>query len=155
MKNTWLRFVAAGAVAGGMLLAAQEVSNQPANPAVVQHRRGMRIANYLNLTPEQQAQAKAEFQAARQATQPARQQLQQIRQDMFQAIRANDTAKIDQLSAQEANLKGQMSARRHEAFARLYSMLTPEQRAKADQLPAHFRQMRQRWMQRRAAQNNG
>ena len=63
---------------------------------------------------------------------------------MFQAVRANDTPKIDQLSTQEAGLQGQISAMRHEAFAKLYSTLTPEQRAKADQLPAHLRQMRQR-----------
>jgi hypothetical protein len=39
---------------------------------------------------------------------------------------------------------------RHQAFARLYSTLTPEQKAKADQLPAHLRQMRQRRMESQA-----
>jgi Spy/CpxP family protein refolding chaperone len=143
MKNTLLRLAATAAIAGGMLLGAQEVGTQPAQPAVPQHRHGARIARYLNLTPAQQAQAKAEFQAAHQSAQPIRQQLKQVRSVMFQAVRSNDTAKIDQLSAQEANLKGQISAMRHQAFAKLYSTLTPEQRAKADQLPAHFRQMRQ------------
>jgi Spy/CpxP family protein refolding chaperone len=157
MKKTYLRFAAAAAIAGGMLLAAQEVQSQPAQPAEQSHRRngGAKLAQYLNLTPAQQAQAQAQFQAARQSAQPIRQQLKQIRADMFQAIRANDTAKIDQLSAQEASLKGQMSAVRHEAFARIYSTLTPEQRAKADQLPAHFRQMRQRRMQRSQNPSNG
>ena len=152
MKNTWLRFAAAAAVAGGLLLAAQEVSSQPAQPAVQQHRPGARLARYLNLTPAQVAQAKAEFQAVRQSAQPIRQQLKQVRTAMFQAIQANDTAKIDQLSAQEANLKGQISAMRHEAEAKIYGTLTPEQRAKADQLPAHLRQMRQH---RIASQQNG
>ena len=136
MKNTWLRFAAAAAIAGGMLLAAQE-------PAVQQHRPGARIAQYLNLTPAQEAQATAEFQTVRQSAQPIRAQLKQVRLAMFQAVRANDSAKIDQLSAQEANLKGQISALRQQAFARLYTTLTPEQKAKADQLPAHLRQMRQ------------
>ena len=140
MKNTWLRFAAAAAIAAGMLLSAQE-------PAVPQHQPGARIAQYLNLTPAQEDQAKAELQAAHQSAQPIRQQLKQVRLAMFQAVRANDTAKIDQLSAQEAGLKGQMSAMRHEAFAKLYSTLTPEQRAKADQLPAHLRQMRQHRME--------
>jgi Spy/CpxP family protein refolding chaperone len=147
MKNTWLRFAAAAAIAGGMLLAAQEVDSQPAPPAVAQphrHDGGARLARYLNLTPAQRAQAKAEFQAAHQSAQPIRRQLKQVRLAMFQAVRANDTAKIDQLSAQEAGLKGQISAMRHEAFAKLYSTLNPEQRAKADRLPAHLRQMRQR-----------
>ena len=88
----------------------------------------------------------------RQSAQPIRQQLKQVHTAMFQAIQANDTAKIDQFSAQEANLKGQISAMRHEAEAKIYSTLTPEQRAKADQLPAHLRQMRQR---RNASRQNG
>jgi Spy/CpxP family protein refolding chaperone len=155
MKNTWLRFAATAAIAGGMLLSAQEVGSQPAQPAVQQHSRGARIARYLDLSPAQQAQAQAEFQAVRQSAQPIRQQLKQVHAAMFQAIRANDIAKIDQLSAQEANMKGQMSAMRHEAFAKLYSTLTPAQRAKADQLPAHFRQMRQQRMESRSNPSNG
>jgi Spy/CpxP family protein refolding chaperone len=158
MKNTWLRFAAAAAIAGGMLLAAQEVGSQPAQPAAQQHRphaRGARMARYLNLTPAQEAQAKAEFRAARQSAQPIRAQLKQVRLAMFQAVRANDTAKIGQLSAQEANLKGNMSALRREAFARVYSTLTPEQRAKADQIPAHLRQMRQRRMESQPNPSNG
>ena len=123
MKNTWLRFIATAAVAGGMVLAAQEAGSQPSPPAAPQqqrqHKGGQRIARYLNLTP------------------------------------ANDTARIDRLSAREARLKGRMTALRQEAFARLYSTLSPEQRAKADQMPAHFRQMRQRWMQNRQNPSNG
>ena len=158
MKNTWLRFGAAAAIAGGMLLAAQEVGSRPAQPAVQQphqHDGGARIARYLNLSPAQEARARTEFQAVRQSAQPIRQQLKQVRLAMFQAARANDTEKIDQLSAQEANLKGQISAMRNEARARIYSTLTPEQRAKADQIPAHFRQMRQRRMESHQNPGNG
>ncbi len=113
------------------------------------------MARYLNLTPAQEARARTEFQAVRQTAQPIRQQLKQVRLGLFQAARANDTEKVDQLSAQEANLKGQISAMRHEAFARIYSTLTPEQRAKADQIPAHFRQMRQRRMESHQNPGNG
>jgi Spy/CpxP family protein refolding chaperone len=151
MKNTWLRFAAAAAIAGGMLLAAQEVGSQQAPPPAGQqqhrHNGGARMARYLNLTPAQEARARTEFQAVRQSAQPIRQQLKQVRMAMFQAVRANDAQGIDRLSAQEAGLKGQISAMRHEAFARLYSTLTPEQRAKADQIPAHIRQMRQQPME--------
>jgi Spy/CpxP family protein refolding chaperone len=158
MRNTWLRFAATAAIAGGMLLAAQEVGGQPAQPAVQQHHQhdgSARMARYLNLTPAQEARAKAEFRAVRQSAQPIRQQLKQVRIAMFQAVRADDAAKIDQLSAQAANLKGEISALRHQAFARIYSTLTPEQRAKADQLPAHFRQMRQRRMESHQNPSNG
>jgi Spy/CpxP family protein refolding chaperone len=155
MTNTWLRFAAAAAVTGGMLLAAQDIGGQPAQPAAPQdqqYRGGARLARYLNLTPAQKEQAKAEFQAARQSAQPIHRQLMQIRAALFQAIQANDTAGIDRLSAQQASLKGRISAKRHEAFAALYSILTPEQRAKADQMPAHFRQM---WQRRRQNPSNG
>jgi Spy/CpxP family protein refolding chaperone len=161
MKKTWLRFAAATAVAGGMLLAAQEVGSQPAQPAVQQHRQqrphdgGARIARYLNLTPAQEARANAEFQSARQSGQPIRQQLKQVRSAMFQAVRANDTAGIERLSAQQAGLRGRILAVREEAFARVYSTLTPEQRAKADTLPAHFRQMRQRRTESHQNPSNG
>lgn len=156
MKKTWLRFAAAAAFAGGMLLAAQEPGTQPANSAEQpQYGRGARIARYLDLTAEQQAQAEAEFRAVRQSAQPIRRQLKQVRAAIFQAVRANDTAGIDRLSAQEANLKGQISAMRHEAFARIYGALTPEQRAKADQLPAHLREMRQRRMESHRNPSNG
>ena len=149
MKNTWLRFALATAVSGGMLVAAaQEVHSQPAQPAPAtqQHRqfhRGARFAQYLELTPAQRTEAKTIFQSARQTAMPVRQEMKQVRTEMFQAVRANDKAKIDQLSAREGKLQGQLFAIRHEAFAKLYSNLTPAQRAKADQLPAHFRQMRQ------------
>ena len=160
MKNTWLRLTAVTAMAGGMLLAMpQESPDQAAPPATAQHQRAHRraahLAKYLNLTPAQEEQAKAEMQSARQSAKPMRQQLKEIRQGMFQAIQANDNAKIDQLSAQEANLKGQISAMRNEAIAKIYASLTPEQRAKADQLPAHFRQMRQHKNQSRQPQSNG
>jgi len=158
MKNTWLRFAAAAAIAGGMLLAAQEVSSQPEQPAVQQQRQhdgGARMARYLNLTPAQEARARAEFQAVRQSAQPIRQQLKQVRMGLFQAVRANDAARIDQLSAQEANLKGQISAMHNEARAKIYSTLSPEQRAKADQIPARLRQMRQRRMESHQNPNNG
>ncbi len=157
MKNTWLRLAATAAVAGGMLLAAQQVENQQAPAPAAQGRaqRGQRLASYLNLTPAQAAQARTDMKTARQASQPARQQLRELHASMAQAVRANDTAKINQLSAQEANLKGQIEATRQEAFAHIYSTLTPEQRAKADQLPAHMKQMRQQRMQNQQTPNNG
>lgn len=158
MKNTFLRFAATAAIAGGMVLAAQEMGTQqqPAPPAAQRlHNRRARLAQYLGLSPAQIAQAKSQLQGARQASQPLRQQLQQTRAAMFDAIRANDPVKIEQISAQEGNLRGQMKAIHNEALARIYASLTPEQRAKADQIPSHIQQMRQRRMQNRQNANNG
>jgi Spy/CpxP family protein refolding chaperone len=160
MKHIWLRFVAVPAIAGGMLLAAApEVSTQP-NPAAQQgarrwQKRGDRIARFLNLTEAQQAQFASELQATRTSARPLHRQLKQVRQEMFQAIRANDTAAIRQLSAKEGALKGRLSAMRHDTFAKIYSQLAPEQRAKADQLPAYMREMRQRRMENHPVPSNG
>ncbi|HVN05612.1 MAG TPA: Spy/CpxP family protein refolding chaperone [Bryobacteraceae bacterium] len=155
MKNRLYRLTAAAVLAGGTFLAlAQEVPAQPAQPAPFQ-RRAARVAQYLGLTPDQQTQIQAQFQALGQSTQPVRQQLKQLRANMFQAIRTNDTATIQQLSAQEASLRGQLITARSETMAKVYGMLTPAQQAKADQLPAMFRQMRQRRMQHRQNANNG
>jgi Spy/CpxP family protein refolding chaperone len=151
MTHKWFRFLAVPMMAGGMFLAAGQTATQPAG----RPNRGERIANYLNLTDAQRAQAKAEFQATRASTQPARQQLKQVRQQMFQAMQANDTARIAQLSSQAGAIKGQLLAARTSTMAKLYASLTPEQKAKADQLPAHLQQMRQRGIQRHQAGNNG
>lgn len=159
MKNTGLHFIAAAVITGGMLLAvAQEGPTQPEQTAPAQQagrNRGARLAAYLNLTPGQQAQVQAQFQTMRQNAQPIRRQLRGVRSAMYEAVRANDTAQIQQLSTQEANLQGQLSAMRNGTFARIYSTLTPDQKTKADQLPALFRQMRQHRMPNHQNPDNG
>ena len=154
MKNTWLKLTAATLMAGGMVLvSAQQSPSQPAQPTPRQqrfHRRAMRIAQYLNMSPAQVAAAKADFQAARQLGQPIRQQLKQLRAQMLQAVHANDTATINQLSAQEGGLRGQLMAIRDTTLAKIYAGLSPEQQAKANQLPAYIKQMRQQRMQNRS-----
>lgn len=142
------------------MASAQQAPDQPAPPAAAPmhhrfHNRGARLAQYLNLTPEQIAQAKADFQAARQSGQPIRQQLRQLRAQMLQAVRANDAAKINQLSAQEGNLKGQLMAIRDATLAKIYASLSPEQQSKADQIPARIHQMRQMRQPRMANGQNG
>ena len=100
-----------------------------------------RIAQQLNLTDTQKQQAKTIFQQARQTAQPVREQLKQNRQALAEAAKAgNGEAAIQQLSARQGNLLGQMVAVRTEAFAKFYATLTPEQRTKADQLRQQFQQ---------------
>ncbi len=103
----------------------------------------------LNLTPAQREQAKSIFQQARQSAQPFTQQLRQNRDAMALAVEANDAAKIQQLATQRGHLEGQVLAIRSQATARFYANLTPEQRAKADQLHQRFeRRIEQRTGQR-------
>jgi Spy/CpxP family protein refolding chaperone len=105
-------------------------------PQARQHGRGRfgHFMSELNLTDAQKAQAKSIFQGARQSAQPVRQQLMETRKSLRAAIKANNTAQIQQLSATEGNEIGQLAAIHGSAFAKVYQTLTPDQKQKADAL---------------------
>jgi Spy/CpxP family protein refolding chaperone len=156
MKSNLTRFAAVAALAAGMSFAQQATpapQPAPAKPmtGVRAHVRN-RMMQKLNLTDAQKQQAKAIFQQARQTAQPIRQQLRQNRQSMAAAVKANATAQIQSLAATQGTLRGQAMAIRAQALAKFYTTLTPDQRAKADQLHEQFRQ---RVEQRRAQHTNG
>jgi protein CpxP len=147
MKNTLVRFVGVAALASGMLFAQTAAPpDQPQSPAQHwQQRRGRmfdRIAAQLNLTDDQKQQAHSILQVARESAQPIAQQLKQNRLALHDAIKAGKPdAGIDQLAATNGNLVGQVTAIRTKAFAKIYALLTSEQRTKADQLADHVRGM--------------
>jgi Spy/CpxP family protein refolding chaperone len=98
-----------------------------------------RWAAKLNLTGNQRQQAKAILQSARQSSLPAAQELRQTRAALRQAVKSGKPdADIDQLSANAGRLSGQLIASRTKAFAKIYALLTPEQRNTADQLGNRF-----------------
>jgi Spy/CpxP family protein refolding chaperone len=103
----------------------------------VAHTRRPMMAN-LNLTADQQTQAKAIFQGARQQSQSLKPQLQQQRQAMSAAIKSDNEAQIDQLTQQNAQLSAQARAIHAKAMAKFYSILTPDQKAKFDQRMNHM-----------------
>jgi len=85
--------------------------------------------------------------------QPLGQQSKQNRQALLAAIKAgNSDVEIHQLALTQGNLAGQLVAARTEALAKLYSMLTPEQRAKADLMRQQVRQMIKQRIQQRLSQ---
>jgi Spy/CpxP family protein refolding chaperone len=104
----------------------------------------------LNLTDVQKQQARTFFEQAKQNAQPLTQQLRQNRQALAAAVKASDVAQIQSLSAQQGNLQGQLLGIRSEAMAKVYATLTPEQKAKADEMR---QKVRERFKQRK--QNNG
>ena len=97
-----------------------------------------RISKYLQLTPDQQAQAKQIFASARQEAAPVRQQLKQNRQALMSAIKSGNDAQIDQITAAQAPLMAQAAAIRAHAFEKVYATLTPDQKAKADNMRSMF-----------------
>lgn len=138
MKRRWITFAAAGALAAGMVFA-QVSTPEPHKGAGTAHvtRRAMarhRMMQALNLTDAQKQQSKVIFEQAKQSAQPVVQQLKQNRVALAAAVKAGDTARIHQITAAQGRLRGQMMAVRADAMAKFYQTLTPEQRAKADQL---------------------
>jgi len=147
MKIAWIRFAAAPILASGMLLAQSPAPAAPAPPPA-QHRQWQRVqmsdrlATKLNLTEAQRGQAKSIWQSARESSRPITQQLRQAHLALRQAAKAGKpAAEIDQLAANTGQLTGQLAAVRAKAFEQFYAMLTPEQRATADQLGGRFRGM--------------
>jgi len=147
MKIPLIRFAAAPILASGVLLAQAPAPVSPSDPAAQHHQwqRGRmfdRLAAKLNLTPEQKQQAKTIMQSARESSRPLAQQLRQARVALREAAKSGKPdADIDQISAGAGSLSGQLMAVRTKAFAKIYALLTPEQRTTADQLGGHIRGM--------------
>jgi Spy/CpxP family protein refolding chaperone len=145
--------LAAAALATGLIFA-QTPAAPPAHPRTGQMRARRqaareRMMQELNLTDAQKAQAKTIFGSAREKSRPLVQQLRTDRQAMREAIKAGDSAQIRSLAAKTGKTRGELSAIRSEAMSKFYATLTPEQKAKADQLhQQHAARMRQRWEER-------
>jgi periplasmic protein CpxP/Spy len=155
MKRNWIKFAAVGTLAAGMVFA--QVTTHKSTGEAKAHVAGRamarrnRMMQALNLTDAQKQQAKTIFQQSRQSVAPVLQQLKQNRETLAAAVKSNDTAKIQQLSATQGQLRGQVMAARAEAMAKFYQTLTPEQRAKAEQMHQHAKSR----MSRMAARHNG
>jgi Spy/CpxP family protein refolding chaperone len=147
MKSTLFRLAGAAICASGMLLAQTQASPGEAAPPA-QHRQWNRgpmfdtLAAKLNLTDAQKQQAQSILGSARESSKSIAQQLRQARHGLWDAIKAGKSdAEIDQLSANMGNLTGQLTAIRTKAFARVYALLTPEQRIQTEQLRDRVRGM--------------
>jgi Spy/CpxP family protein refolding chaperone len=148
MKTFLMKFATVAALAAGMAFAQ---APRPATPQAGSGKATMkpggmmrhRMLRALNLTDAQKQQAQTIFQQTKQNVQPLAQQAKQNRQALADAVKANDTAKIQQLATQQGNLQGQLLTLRSESTAKFYSILTPDQRAKADQIHQRMQQLKQ------------
>jgi Spy/CpxP family protein refolding chaperone len=101
-----------------------------------------RIIKNLDLTADQKAQAKAIFQAAKQAGAPIRTQLQENRKAMVAAVESNP-AQIQALATAGGVLQGELMANRATAMAKFYAILTPDQQTKLNQMLDKIKQLSQ------------
>lgn len=133
---------------GGLLVStgmAQTPAPSDQTRQVRPHRRALggmmvnRLSKRLNLSPDQQSQARTIFQDARQQAQALKPKLQAERQAMSAAIKSDNEAQIDQLSQQNAQLNSSVRAIHAKAMAKFYATLTPDQKAKFDSMRANRR----------------
>ena len=148
MKTRLIQYAAVTALTTGLVFAqTPSPSPQAGRPNLVRLHMA-RIAQALNLSDAQKAQAKSIFQQARLTAQPVREQLKQNREALQAAIKSGNDAQIQSISQAQGSLLGQMVAIRSQAAVKFYALLTPEQRAKADQLKQQFQQRIQNWRNR-------
>jgi Spy/CpxP family protein refolding chaperone len=100
-----------------------------------------RMSAALSLTDTQKQQVKDIFMAQREKARPVRGELREERKAVRAAIQAGKpAAEIEALAKHEGPALANLSAIRAEGFAKLYSVLTPEQRQKLAGLRQEHRQ---------------
>ncbi len=93
------------------------------------------LAAQLNLTDAQKASALSIFTTAYTNAQTIQTNLQTNRTALSAAVKKNDTASIDQLSAASGTLTGQLTAIHSKADAAFYALLTADQKTLFDAMP--------------------
>ncbi len=124
---------------GTAMLSYAEQSDESGASAWSGHRHGHMgfLARELNLTDAQKQQIKTIMQAQRTTTRPLMLQMAQNRAAMLQATASGafDQAKVQSLANQQSQIMAQLMVQRASIRSQIYNtVLTPEQKAKADQL---------------------
>jgi periplasmic protein CpxP/Spy len=90
----------------------------------------------LELTEEQRTQVKAIFDEQRKASEPQRAQMHELRKQMREQLDSGkaDAAAIGQLAIQAHALGSQLREARERVHERIQAILTPEQKAKLEQM---------------------
>ncbi|MGI8988003.1 MAG: Spy/CpxP family protein refolding chaperone [Bryobacteraceae bacterium] len=139
MKRFVLALTALTALTGAGLAAQTTPATPPTGSQTGRMHRGLGmngLAQKLNLTPDQQAQAKAIFQNSRTASAALAPQLKQAHDALLNAVKSGASdAQIDALANAQAPLTAQMEALHAKAFAKLYAILTDDQKKQFDSMP--------------------
>jgi Spy/CpxP family protein refolding chaperone len=152
MRYSFLKYAALTTVTAGIAFAqapagnAQRMeSNTQESSSTQEESRSVtgrleHMAQNLNLTAAQKEQARMIFEHARQSAQPILGELRQNRMALTAAAKGGASeSDIQRLANDHGRFLGQLVAIRTEASAKFYQLLTPEQRAKADQMHEQFR----------------
>ncbi len=100
------------------------------------------IATYLDLTEAQKTQAKSLLESAKTQAAPYMQQLRENHKAMVEAVKANrPETDLKQLADTQGSAVANLALIKAKTGEQLYSMLSPEQKEKADKLHNHFMNM--------------
>jgi len=99
----------------------------PPDPATIVANQVARLTKLLSLTTAQQTQATTIFTNALSATTPLQTSEGTARQALPAAVKANDTATIDQLATTIGSLQAQIISIQNKADAAFYAILTSTQ----------------------------
>ena len=128
--------IAAAAIAVGLATAGFAAQDGPRGRAFGHHRGDMlsRAAAALELTDTQKEFGKQLAADTRRQAAPVMKELKQNRQEIAAAVKSNNTAAITTLSQRQGDLMAQLSGLHAKSMASFYAQLTPEQKAKADEM---------------------
>jgi Spy/CpxP family protein refolding chaperone len=131
LESLFLPFFVAG------MLSAQ--TPPPAQHPMAAHHQAngqarlQKLTTDLNLTPDQQTQAKAIFQKSWEQAKALRPKLREERVAVLNAVRSDNEREIDRLIARSSQFNAQEREIHAKAMAKFYSILTPDQKTKMDQ----------------------
>jgi Spy/CpxP family protein refolding chaperone len=94
------------------------------------------LTKELNLTADQQTKVRAIFADTHQRAQALEPKMREEREALKTAVKAGDDREIDRILQQNAQLNADFQAMHVKAMAKVYALLTPDQKVKFDQLDA-------------------
>jgi Spy/CpxP family protein refolding chaperone len=138
-RRNILTIVAVAAGLAVLPVAAQRVAAAHGEGRAAMHKHFFEhVASALNLTEPQKASAKQLFEQTHAQAQPLMEQMKQNRTEMEAAVKANNSGQIASVAARRGQLAGQLAELHGKALAGFYAQLTPEQKAKADEMKDHL-----------------
>jgi Spy/CpxP family protein refolding chaperone len=134
--NVMIATVVVGAILGVFAIASAASSGKEHRPG---GDRGERLFSKLNLTADQQARIKAIRDQFESDTKSLREQMETLHQQMREARRDDNTAKIEELRTQSEPLRTRMQAAGEKMRQQIASVLTAEQRQQMEQMMAEHK----------------
>lgn len=119
-------------------------------------RRGhFRMMKNLDLTDAQKEQFKAIRQAGKEKTKSLRESLRANREQL-ELVAANgqfNEAQVQAIATQQSGIMAQLIVEKERVKSQIYQILTPEQRAKIQELKAQMKERRENWKVNRGEGN--